>query len=148
MWDLSSPTRDRICVPFIGRQILNHWTTREVPGSKFWVEPKRWPLLAISNHRSKEIAIFLLWVLLSTHSSRVHLNLVLMGHGECNMQTGQQEWQTHILCIFTPIPLPMLCCLGYYSFIGRLKVSYCQSSDILFQDYFDCYRFCTFPYRF
>ena len=31
MWDLSSPSRDQIRVPCIARQILNHWTTREVP---------------------------------------------------------------------------------------------------------------------
>ena len=31
MQDLSSPTRDRTCVPRIGRQILNHWTPREIP---------------------------------------------------------------------------------------------------------------------
>ena len=30
MWGLSSPTRGWTCVPCIGRQILNHWTTREV----------------------------------------------------------------------------------------------------------------------
>ena len=29
-WGLSYP-RDRTCVPCIGRQILNHWTTRKVP---------------------------------------------------------------------------------------------------------------------
>ena len=31
MWDLSSPTRDQTCIPCIGRQLLNHWTTGEVP---------------------------------------------------------------------------------------------------------------------
>ena len=31
MWDLSSPTRDQTGVPCIARQVLNHWTTREVP---------------------------------------------------------------------------------------------------------------------
>ena len=31
MWDLSSLTRDQTCVPCIGRRILYHWTTREVP---------------------------------------------------------------------------------------------------------------------
>ena len=31
MWDLSSPTRDRTHLPCFGRQILYHWTTREVP---------------------------------------------------------------------------------------------------------------------
>ena len=35
MWDLSSPARDQTCVSWIGRQILNHWTTREVPYSFF-----------------------------------------------------------------------------------------------------------------
>ena len=31
-WDFSSLTRARTHIPCIGRQILNHWTTREVPG--------------------------------------------------------------------------------------------------------------------
>lgn len=30
MWDLNSQTRDQTGVPCMGRQILNHWTTREV----------------------------------------------------------------------------------------------------------------------
>ena len=30
MWDLSFPTRDRTCVLCTGRQILSHWTTREI----------------------------------------------------------------------------------------------------------------------
>ena len=35
MQDLSSPLRDRTWVPCIGRRILTHWTTREVP-PLFW----------------------------------------------------------------------------------------------------------------
>ena len=31
MWNLSSPTRDRTCISCPGRQILNHWATREAP---------------------------------------------------------------------------------------------------------------------
>ena len=31
MWDLSFPSRDRTHTLCIGRQSLNHWTTREVP---------------------------------------------------------------------------------------------------------------------
>ena len=31
MWELNSLTRGRTCILSIGRQILNHWTTREVP---------------------------------------------------------------------------------------------------------------------
>ena len=30
MWDLSPLTRDQTYIPCIGRQILKHWTTREV----------------------------------------------------------------------------------------------------------------------
>ena len=33
MWDLSFPTRDRVYAPCIGKQILNHWTTRDVPST-------------------------------------------------------------------------------------------------------------------
>ena len=29
--DFSSPTRDKTHIPCTGRQILNHWTPREVP---------------------------------------------------------------------------------------------------------------------
>ena len=35
MCHLSSPTRDQMTVPYIGRWILNHWTTREVQISFF-----------------------------------------------------------------------------------------------------------------
>ena len=35
MWDLSSPTRDGTRIPCIGRWILYHWTTREVPRNQF-----------------------------------------------------------------------------------------------------------------
>ena len=34
--DLNSPTRDRTHLPCIGRQILYHWTTREVPTLLFF----------------------------------------------------------------------------------------------------------------
>ena len=32
----SSRTRDRTCVPHLGRQILNHWATREVVYLTIW----------------------------------------------------------------------------------------------------------------
>ena len=35
MWDPSYPIRDRTHVPCIGRQILNHWATGEVPRKGF-----------------------------------------------------------------------------------------------------------------
>ena len=31
MWDLIFLTRDRTYVPYIGRQSLNHWATKEFP---------------------------------------------------------------------------------------------------------------------
>ena len=36
MWDLSSLSRDRTCVPSSGRQIFIHWTTREVSQDGFY----------------------------------------------------------------------------------------------------------------
>ena len=37
MWDLSSLTRDQTHVSCVAGQILNHWTTREVPWSGFHI---------------------------------------------------------------------------------------------------------------
>ena len=36
MWDLSSLTRDQTCFPCTGRQILNLWTTGEVPKVSYY----------------------------------------------------------------------------------------------------------------
>ena len=36
MWNLSSPNKDWTWVPCIGRQILNHWTTRGIPIALLW----------------------------------------------------------------------------------------------------------------
>ena len=40
MCDFSSWTRGWTCTPFIGRQSLNHWTTREVPGWSLYAKVK------------------------------------------------------------------------------------------------------------
>ena len=37
MWNLPSLTKDQTLVPCIGRQVCNHWTTREVPTCKDFV---------------------------------------------------------------------------------------------------------------
>ena len=40
MWNLSSLTRDQTHIPCIGRQILNHWTTKKVLFSRislYWI---------------------------------------------------------------------------------------------------------------
>ena len=51
MWDLSSPTRDQTPVCCIGRQILNHWTTREVLSSSNFLNwsPKFLSVFQIKN---------------------------------------------------------------------------------------------------
>ena len=38
MWDLGSGIRDQIRIPCLGGQILNHWTTREVPRGRVFSE--------------------------------------------------------------------------------------------------------------
>ena len=37
IWNVSTLTRDQTHLPCIARWILNHWTTREVPGYLFWI---------------------------------------------------------------------------------------------------------------
>ena len=59
----SSQTRDQTHVPCIGRRILNHWTTREVPDLGFrWrdtelllVLPSHDPQQATSHHTTSSI---------------------------------------------------------------------------------------------
>ena len=43
MWDLSSPTRARTCIPCVGRRILYLWTTREVPPHPDFLKTKQKP---------------------------------------------------------------------------------------------------------
>ena len=47
LWDLSSPTRDQTCTPFVGGQSFNYWTVREVRGWALIIKKKHW--LVISN---------------------------------------------------------------------------------------------------
>ena len=57
MWDLSSWTRIRICIPCIGRWIFNHWTTSKVPQGLFitWLSATKCSLPA----PSWSVALFL-----------------------------------------------------------------------------------------
>ena len=44
-WDLSSWTRDWIHVPYIGRQILNHWPPgKSLPGGSLWLAQTACPI--------------------------------------------------------------------------------------------------------
>ena len=46
LWHVwSSWTRNRTCIPFIGRQTLNHWTTREVLSSFIFEIPFGFPVV-------------------------------------------------------------------------------------------------------
>ena len=54
-WDLSSQTRDQTHVPCIGRQILNHWTTKEVPLFPFViVQNSNWCVLFEDQSKLKQ----------------------------------------------------------------------------------------------
>ena len=52
MWDLVPLTRDRTHIPCIGRQTVNHRTTREIPSPSSWLVLRLsqfWPVRAISS---------------------------------------------------------------------------------------------------
>ena len=53
MWDLSSPTRDRPHIPCIGKRILYHWTTREVPRHYFYHLFRHADLLRVTSWSSR-----------------------------------------------------------------------------------------------
>ena len=50
MWDLSSLTRDRTHIPYSGRWILNHWTTREISSSPFFFPSSVMPEPPLPEH--------------------------------------------------------------------------------------------------
>ena len=50
MWDPSFPTRDGTYIRCIAKCILNHWTTREVPGLPVFTQPAFLPYLHNSSH--------------------------------------------------------------------------------------------------
>lgn len=90
-------------------------------GSKFWMEPKGWPFLSVSNHKSNRLTIYMFECCQIPHTSRVYWNFVLMGHRVCSMQVRQWEWQTYILRFFSPVLLQIPYCLDYCNFIGSSK---------------------------
>ena len=51
MWDLSSLTRYHTHVPCIGKRILNHWTTREVPIMRFKGQHRKAPSIIPAHSR-------------------------------------------------------------------------------------------------
>ena len=71
MWDPSSLTRDQTHVLGILRQILNHWTTRDVPGIALLLLPcggssPDWRLWALGEHHSPS-GSGVLWLLCLTY---------------------------------------------------------------------------------
>ena len=48
LWDLSSQIRDQTCTPSIGRQSLNHWTTRDILWNMFFKLQNPWVLVTQS----------------------------------------------------------------------------------------------------
>ena len=110
MWDLGSPSKNWTCVPWIGRWILNHWTTREVPVCIF---KKRWRgkhsvLLAsqgvtISQHefgrkegicQIKVLFLFVLEKEMATHSSILSWRNPWMEEPGGLQSTGRKESDT------------------------------------------------------
>ena len=66
LWDLSSLTKDQTHIPCIARQVLNHWTMREVPEiNPFW----SWGVIILMYH----------WIWLADMLLKKFLHLSLSG---------------------------------------------------------------------
>ena len=77
VWDLSSPTRDWSHVPCIERQLLNHWTTREVPRVSLFLN-----FLLFKMHHTPTPFLKRLTTPVSTHFSIVYRywHLICISH--------------------------------------------------------------------
>ena len=65
MWNLSFPSRDQTCTPYIERESLYHWITREVPIPEDLTEgtPLAWPVSWVL-HAINILADFYIWSVL------------------------------------------------------------------------------------
>ena len=151
MWDLGSPSKNWTCVPWIGRWILNHWTTREVPVCIF---KKRWRgkhsvLLAsqgvtISQHefgrkegicQIKVLFLFVLEKEMATHSSILSWRNPWMEEPGGLQSTGRKEsdtteWLHFHFTLFVSFPMQKLLVSGSFLvclFLKDFFFFYCAS---------------------
>ena len=83
MWHLSSPTRDQTRIPCIGRWILNHWTTREVPPVRF---------LTVDSKRGKQLFSYILQKQFKKITQRIFFPV----SGCCSQNT--KRWISYLYC--------------------------------------------------
>ena len=65
MWYLSSPARDRTCIPYVGRWILNHWTTWEVPIRYFHAIKKKCLILKSKSYENQQSVECLMMIIVT-----------------------------------------------------------------------------------
>ena len=113
MWDISFLTRDRTHVPCIGRQIPNHWTTKEVPLISSFFSPSTLPSLYLSpfflsfaniywgeNQKMVPRVSILVSVLQRNRTSRIYIDVYkrrfITGIGSCGY--GGREVPQSAIC--------------------------------------------------
>ena len=84
MWDLSSLTRDQTCISSIGRWILNHWTTREVPVHLFLLSPLFQLHMFESKWKCWSFSSVWLFVTLWTVACQASLSMGFSRQGYCS----------------------------------------------------------------
>ena len=86
MWNLSCPTRDWTHTSCLGRQSLNHWTTREAPLLFYFEWPPNVFKSPLAGHRNRHVCMYAkLHHLLAAHLITEHLS--------------RSIWQAHFQCI-------------------------------------------------
>ena len=95
-WHMESCwVRNGNCVPYIGRQILNHWTTREVLHGTILIHKLVSPVL------SKSITLIFGIAKMATHSSTLawksHRQRSLVGYSPCGCKESDTTERLHFL---------------------------------------------------
>ena len=112
MWDLSFPTKDQTHILCIGRRILNHWTTREVPTSNC----KRRDVCAMGFQKGgKE----------DSNGEGLDSNSRTSAYYLCGF--GQVTWFLYLslfICLMG-ITTATLCLWGNYEYFNRCRVWVC-----------------------
>ena len=117
MWGLISPARDWTCTPFIGRQSLNHWASREVPiylfDLVFLFSLDKYPGVELLHHIAVLFLIF--WGIATLFPQCLHQFTV--------PQTVHEDF-----LFSTCSPIILLCCLFDSSHFDRCNVSIFKNS--------------------
>ena len=83
---INSQARDQTCVPYIGRKVLKHWTTKEVLGIVILIYDCALPFHKGENNEPQEVSEFEVSLPFKVASTRVNRVTITGNNQEHNLE--------------------------------------------------------------